>query len=38
VRRHHGVVTDRYRLFYFYEPEMNYWTLINREKDPHELK
>jgi len=38
VRRHYGVVTDRYKLFYFYEPEMNYWTLIDREKDPHELK
>ena len=38
VRRHYGVVTDRYKLFYFYEPEMNYWTLIDREEDPHELK
>ncbi|HPM79268.1 MAG TPA: sulfatase [Candidatus Anammoximicrobium sp.] len=38
VRRHYGVVTDRYKLFYFYEPEMNYWTLIDREKDPHELQ
>jgi arylsulfatase A-like enzyme len=38
VRKHYGVVTDRYKLFYFYEPEMNYWTLIDRERDPHELK
>lgn len=38
VRKHYGVVTDRYKLFHFYEPEMNYWTLIDREKDPHELK
>jgi arylsulfatase A-like enzyme len=38
VRRHYGVVTDRYKLFHFYEPEMNYWTLMDREKDPHELK
>jgi arylsulfatase A-like enzyme len=38
VRKHYGVVTDRYKLFYFYEPEMNYWTLIDRETDPHELK
>ena len=38
VRRHYGVVTDRYKLFHFYEPEMNYWTLIDRQQDPHELK
>jgi len=38
VRRHYGVVTDRYKLFYFYEPEMNYWTLIDRQSDPLELK
>ena len=37
VRRHYGVVTDRYKLFHFYEPEMNYWTLIDRQRDPHEL-
>ena len=37
VRRHYGVVTDRYKLFHFYEPEMNYWTLIDGESDPHEL-
>jgi len=37
VRRHYGVVTDRYKLFHFYEPEMSYWTLIDRERDPHEL-
>lgn len=38
VRRHYGIVTDRYKLFHFYEPEMNYWTLIDRDKDPHELR
>lgn len=38
VRKHYGVVTDRYKLFHFYEPEMNYWTLIDNRKDPHELK
>ncbi len=38
VRRHYGVVTDRYKLFHFYEPEMNYWTLIDRQTDPHELR
>jgi arylsulfatase A-like enzyme len=38
VRKHYGVVTGRYKLFHFYEPEMNYWTLIDRQQDPHELK
>jgi arylsulfatase A-like enzyme len=38
VRKHYGVITDRYKLFHFYEPEMNYWTLIDRHKDPRELK
>nr|MDQ3623968.1 sulfatase [Verrucomicrobiota bacterium] len=38
VRKHYGVVTDRYKLFHFYEPEMNYWTLMDRQKDPRELK
>lgn len=38
VRKHYGVVTDRYKLFYFYEPEMDYWTLIDRQRDPHELR
>jgi arylsulfatase A-like enzyme len=38
VRKHYGVVTERYKLFHFYEPEMNYWTLIDRQTDPHELK
>lgn len=38
VRKHYGVVTDRYKLFYFYEPEMDYWTLIDRRQDPKELR
>jgi arylsulfatase A-like enzyme len=38
VRRHYGVVTDRYKLVYFYEPDMNYWELFDLEKDPRELK
>lgn len=37
VRRHAGVVTDRYKLFHFYQQDMNYWTLIDRKLDPHEL-
>lgn len=38
VRRHYGVVTDRYKLVYFYEPEMNYWELFDLRKDPAELR
>ena len=38
VPKHYGIVTGRYKLFHFYEPGLNYWTLIDRERDPHELK
>lgn len=38
VRRHYGIVTNRYKLFHFYEPDTGYWTLIDRDTDPHELK
>jgi arylsulfatase A-like enzyme len=38
VRRHYGVVTNRYKLVHFYEPDMDYWELFDREKDPHELR
>lgn len=38
VRRHYGVVTGRYKLVHFYEPDINYWELFDREKDPHELR
>jgi arylsulfatase A-like enzyme len=38
VRRHYGVVTPRYKLVHFYEPDANYWELFDREKDPRELK
>ena len=38
VRRHYGVVTARYKLVHFYEPDMDYWELFDREKDPHELR
>jgi arylsulfatase A-like enzyme len=37
VRKHYGVVTDRYKLFHFYEPDVNYWSLIDRAKDPQEM-
>lgn len=38
VARHYGVVTDRYKLVRFYEPEFDEWELFDLEKDPHELK
>lgn len=37
VRPHYGVVTDRYKLVHFYRPDVDYWELYDREKDPHEL-
>lgn len=37
VRRHYGVVTDRYKLFHCYEPDVDYWTLLDRQSDPLEL-
>ncbi|HSQ54726.1 MAG TPA: sulfatase [Gemmata sp.] len=38
VHRHYGVVTDRYKLVYFYEPDANYWELFDLKTDPKELK
>ncbi|MGC4007379.1 MAG: sulfatase [Pirellulales bacterium] len=38
VRPHYGVVTDRYKLVRFDRPDVDYWELYDREKDPHELK
>lgn len=38
VRKHYGVVTDRYKLFHFYEPDINSWTLIDRQSDPNEMR
>jgi arylsulfatase A-like enzyme len=38
VRRHYGVVTDRYKLFHFYEKDVNYWSLIDRQTDPNEMR
>jgi arylsulfatase A-like enzyme len=37
VRRHYGVVTGRYKLVHFYEPDVDYWELFDRESDPREL-
>ena len=38
VRPHYGVVTDRYKLVHFYEPDVDYWELFDLQKDPHELR
>ena len=38
VARHYGVVTDRYKLVRFYEPEFDYWELFDSKTDPLELK
>jgi arylsulfatase A-like enzyme len=38
VARHYAVVTDRYKLVHFYEPEFNYWELFDLKKDPKELR
>ena len=38
VRPHYGVVTDRYKLVHFYTPDVDYWELYDRVKDPTETK
>jgi arylsulfatase A-like enzyme len=38
VHRHYGVVTDRYKLVRFYEPEVSEWELFDLKTDPRELK
>ena len=38
VHRHYGVVTDRYKLVHFYEPEINEWELFDLKTDPRELR
>lgn len=38
VRPHYGVVTDRYKLVHFYVPDVDYWELYDRQKDPGEMK
>ena len=37
VAKHYGIVTDRYKLVHFYEPEFNYWELFDLQKDPEEM-
>lgn len=38
VARHYGVVTEQFKLLYFYQPQFDYWELFDLKKDPHELK
>jgi len=38
VARHYGIITDRYKLVHFYEPEFAYWELFDLKTDPHEMK
>ncbi len=38
VRRHYGVVTDRYKLVHFYAPDVDYWELFDLQTDPQELR
>jgi arylsulfatase A-like enzyme len=37
VRKHYGVRTDRYKLIYFYEPDVDEWELYDLKKDPQEM-
>ena len=37
VRPHYGVVTDRYKLVRFDEPDVDYWELFDNKTDPKEL-
>lgn len=36
VARHYGLVTDRYKLVHFYEPQFDYWELFDLRADPKE--
>ncbi len=38
VRPHVGVITDRFKLVHYYKPDVDDWELLDREKDPQELK
>lgn len=38
VRPHYGVITDRYKLVHYYKPDVDDWELLDREKDPLEVK
>jgi arylsulfatase A-like enzyme len=38
VRPHYGVITDRFKLIHYYKPDVDDWELLDREKDPTEMK
>ena len=38
VRKHYGVVTDRYKLVHFYGDDVNYSELFDLKTDPQEMK
>jgi arylsulfatase A-like enzyme len=38
VRPHYGIITDRFTLVHFYRPDVDYWELFDRAKDPAEMK
>ena len=38
VRPHYGIITDRYTLAHFYAPDVDYWELFDRIKDPGEMR
>ncbi len=38
VRPHVGVITDRFKLVNYYKPDLNDWELLDRVKDPLEVK
>ena len=38
VRPHEGVVTDQFKLVHFYKPDVDYWELFDRQKDPGEMR
>ncbi|MGL6076659.1 MAG: sulfatase family protein [Fimbriiglobus sp.] len=38
VAKHYGIVTERYKLFHCYDMQPPTWTLLDREKDPLEMK
>jgi arylsulfatase A-like enzyme len=38
VRPHYGVITERFKLIHYYKPDVDDWELLDREKDPLEVK
>jgi hypothetical protein len=38
VRPHYGVITERFKLVHYYKPDLDDWELLDREKDPLEVR